>query len=342
MPNRLDRGAGAEVTVSTALGHAAPAEGVPGERAPREGAPRERGPGETEPGQPALAESYARLGAVTDGMRVRLGSPSGDDGSSDYGWVTGEQLARDPGRLRCLVDAEVAHARDRLGLHPRRDVAATWVFQHYLWAVGALMSWPMMVGRRAPVLGPGDVALRMPFEGTIEAVVAPVEFDCVTDDVAAAAPGARVRDEMPELRQAARETAAAHFAPLMAAFAPELRRGPWALWGMATDQLVSGLWYLGRLLGDEEWGAGEAQALLPGDTPPFAGGAGVRHVDGGDGSDVPTRTRLSCCLLYTVAPDAVCSTCPRVRDDRRPQGVSAAGGTGGAAGSTGGTAECAQ
>lgn len=264
-----------------------------------------------------LAESYARLGAMSGEMRVRIGAPSGDDGAEGYGWVTGEQLARDRARLRTLVDAELVHARDKLGLHPRRDVAATWVFQHYLWAIGALVTWPMMLDRRAPVLGPADVALRMPFAGAINAVVSPQAVDCLPGDEVGGEPGGRVRDGLDELRAAVRETAHPHFRTIMEAFTPELRRGPWALWGMATDQLVSGLWYFGRLLGDEERGAGEAQALLPGDTPPFAGGAGVRHISIGETVSIPTRTRLSCCLLYTVAPDAVCTTCPRLRDDQR-------------------------
>lgn len=264
----------------------------------------------------ALAESYTRLGAVSSDLRVRVGVPTGDDGARGYGWVTGEQLANDRSRLRALVDAELVHARAELGLHPRRDVAATWVFQHYLWAVGALMSWPMLLDRRAPVLAPADVALHMPFEGSIAAVIDPAAFDCLGEDPAAQHPGARVHREVETLRAAVRESAQTHFAPIMEAFASELRRGPWALWGMATDQLVSGLWYLGRLLGDEDRGAAEAQRLLPGDTPPFAGGAGVRHVAAGEGGTMPTRTRLSCCLLYTVAPDAVCTTCPRQRGDQ--------------------------
>lgn len=249
---------------------------------------------------------------------MHIGAPSGDDGVEGYGWVTGAQLVRDRARLHALVDAELTHARGSLGLHPRRDVAATWVFQHYLWAVGALLTWPMMLDRRVPVLGPADVALRMPFAGAIEAVVDPRAVDCLPGDPAGAEPGARVRDGVDALRAAVRETAHPHFEAVMEAFGPELRRGPWALWGMATDQLVSGLWYFGRLLGDEERGAAESQALLPGGTPPFAGGADVRHVSLGSGS-IPTRTRLSCCLLYTVAPDAVCTTCPRLRGDERLQ-----------------------
>lgn len=264
-----------------------------------------------------IARSYGRLDVLAGEMRVRFGVPTGDDGSARYGWVTGEQLIHDRTRVRALIDAEMEHARAELGLTPRRDVAATWVFQQYLWAVGALMSWPMVLDRRVPELGPADVALHMPFVRPVGAVVARTPFHCLPGDPSACDPHARVQRDVGALRAAVRENARAHLAPLLAALAPELRRGPWALWGTATDQLVSGVWQLGRLLGDEEWGAAEAQALLPGDTPPFAGGANVRHIDLGAGGSVPTRTRLSCCLLYTVAPEAVCNTCPRLRGDEQ-------------------------
>lgn len=264
-----------------------------------------------------LATSYARLVAVSEDMDVRVGEPIGDDGARGYGWVTGDQLSGDSDRRAALVEAEAEHARSRLDLDPRRDVAATWVFQHYLWAVGAVLCWPMLLDRRVPEVGAADVALSMPFDGPIAAVVAPTAFHCLPGDPAADDPGARVHTGYDALYAAARESARAHFAPLMDAFATELRRGPWALWGTATDQLVGGLWYLGRLLGEEERGVAEAQALLPGDIPPFAGSADFQRVEVADGHRLPTRRRLSCCLLYTVAPAAVCVTCPRLRDSER-------------------------
>lgn len=263
-----------------------------------------------------LAASYARLGAVPGDMDVRVAEPAGDERSRGYGWVTGEQLSRDGGRRAALIDAEGEHARSQLGLDPRRDVAATWVFQHYLWAVGALLCWPMLLDRRVPRVSPADVALHMPFDGRISVVVAPTAFDCLPDDPDADDPGARVAATRDALYAAARESARAHMAPLTEAFGAELRRGSWALWGTVTDQLVGGLWYLGTLLGDEERGVAEAQALLPGGTPPFAGSADFGRLELPGGS-VPTRRRLSCCLLYTVAPDAVCATCPRLRDAER-------------------------
>lgn len=268
-----------------------------------------------------LAASYARLGALPGDLDVRIGEPRGDDGFRGWGWVTGEQLGRDAGRRAALVDAEAEHARSKLDLDPRRDVAATWVFQHYLWAVGAVLCWPMLLDRRVPRVSPADVALHMPFDGRISAVVAPTAFDCLPDDPDADDPGARVTAGHDALYAAAREAARVHAAPLTEAFGAELRRGPWALWGTVTDQLVGGLWYLGTLLGEEERGVAEAQALLPGGTPPFAGSADFEHLDLPGGGTVPTRRRLSCCLLYTVAPDAVCLTCPRLRASERASRV---------------------
>lgn len=262
-----------------------------------------------------LDDSYARLEGVFAELRPRLGQPSRED--RDEGWVTGEDFVADPARRRALIDAEEELARDRFGISPRRDVAATWLFQHYLWAAGLLMSWPMALQRRVPFLAPADVALRMPFDGPVEAVIAPTRFGCLPTDPRAGHPDAEVRPDVDALREDAREVARAHFAPVLSAFAPDVRRGRWALWATATDQLVGGLWYLGMLLNDEQRGAAEAEALLPGDTPPFAGSAGFRQERRPDGAACPARMRLSCCLLYTVAPDSVCATCPRLKDNGR-------------------------
>lgn len=268
-----------------------------------------------------LPASYARLGAVS-ALDVHVGTPSGDDGGCRHGWVTGHQLVNDPARRAALIEAELAHARAWADPPPRRDVAATWVFQHYLWAVGMLTCGPLLLDRRVPVLGLADIALYMPFAGSVGAVVPPTTFHCMPDDpydTGGVRSDARVQPTWEALCHAARNVVADHVAALMPAFAPELRRGPWALWSMATDQLVGALWYLGRLLGDEESGVATARTLLPGQTPPFAGGADFTYREQPDGTTSPERTRLSCCLLYTVAPGSVCATCPRLRAERGHQ-----------------------
>ena len=51
-----------------------------------------------------------------------------------------------------------------------------------------------------------------------------------------------------------------------------MRRGQRALWGMATDEIVEGLWYVGHLLGEEQRAMDELELLLPGSTAPYAAG----------------------------------------------------------------------
>ncbi len=105
-----------------------------------------------------------------------------------------------------------------------------------------------------------------------------------------------------------REAVAAHVGPVLAAFQPYVRRGPRALWGMATDDLLSGLWYLGRTLGEEDRAVAVATALVPADAAPWTGPAGFRRAHG-----EWTRTRDGCCLYYAVDPANPCGTCPRRR-----------------------------
>ncbi|MBT2387815.1 hypothetical protein J7E86_30460 [Streptomyces sp. ISL-11] len=73
------------------------------------------------------------------------------------------------------------------------------------------------------------------------------EFPCLPDDPAAALREAvAVADE-----EALCAAPAEHLEPVPAGFRPRMRRGPRALWGMATDRTAEGLWHLGRLPGEE-------------------------------------------------------------------------------------------
>jgi hypothetical protein len=114
-----------------------------------------------------------------------------------------------------------------------------------------------------------------------------------------------------------RTAAADQARPLIAALGPRLRRGPRALWGMVEDDLVSGIWHLGRASGEEEKGVATAARLLPTPVSPFPAGAAFRRLHAADGTSYPTRTRAGCCLYYTVAPGEACATCPRTGDAER-------------------------
>jgi len=149
-------------------------------------------------------------------------------------------------------------------------------------------------------------------------------FCCLPDDPAAGLPGARVVPDEEALRAEVRSAVAGHLAPVLGGFAARMRRGPRALWGMATDELVEGLWYLGHLLGEEQRAVAALKQLLPGATAPYVGGAGFRALTGPGGESLPTRDRASCCMYYTLRPEDTCVTCPRTCDTDRVKRLTAA------------------
>jgi hypothetical protein len=174
---------------------------------------------------------------------------------------------------------------------PRSHVAASRLLHHYLWSAGLLLSGPWYLTGRIPRLRADELWIE-PATGAL-----------------AYRPGESSPGGADELRAAA----AGHLGPVLAAFRPHVRRGPHALWGMAADDLASGIWYLGRMLGEEDRAVGVASAVLPGDTPPFPGAADFRRLPSGQW----TRTRQGCCLYYAVQPPDACLTCPRTTDAER-------------------------
>ena len=242
------------------------------------------------------ASSYARLSAVFPGLRVMAGAPGGP------GWVGAADLARGG----AATDAFVAGDADRLaGAHgraPRPDVAAALALHRYLWPACLLFTVPWFLQRRVPRLPVHRVAFH-PAGGRF--ALAPHTVACLPDDPAAAHPDrGRLRTVPDEaaLRAELRSALAAHLAPVLAQFGPRMRRGPHAMWRTATDEITEGLRYIGQLLGQEQRAQAALAALLPGGTPPF---------DAPASSDGPSRTRLTCCLFYTVSPADACRGCPR-------------------------------
>ncbi|MCT2589373.1 (2Fe-2S)-binding protein [Streptomyces sp. N2-109] len=97
---------------------------------------------------------------------------------------------------------------------------------------------------------------------------------------------------------------------------------------MACDELTDAVRHLGRVLEVPRTAADAAAALLPGGTPPFVGDAGFGprsaadgqaadgqagggQASGGQAGGEPPRTRVGCCLYYTLRPAELCAGCPR-------------------------------
>lgn len=259
----------------------------------------------------ALTSTYGRLIALCDALNVRTAPP----GPDPQGGITGADLAQDEDALHAFIDAEAVRIRERHGRSPRRDVAASRVLHDYLWSVSLLMSGPWYMERRVPRVHPNDIRLDLT-KSTFE-IVPGSDFACLPDDPAAGLPGAQVTPHAEALRAELRSAVVDHVRPLLAAIGPQLRRGPRALWGMALDDLVSGIWHLGRTLDQEDQALRAATELLPHSIPPFPGGADFRHLTGHDGQGHPTRTRLGCCLYYKLDSTQACLTCPRTCDTER-------------------------
>ncbi|MEE1756601.1 (2Fe-2S)-binding protein [Streptomyces sp. SP18CS02] len=272
---------------------------------------------------PALAspvtDAYARLAEVFPGLRVREladdeRSPRGD------GWVGADELAAGGPSLDAFLAWDDAQVLRDYGQRARPDVVASFGLHRYAWPACLLITVPWFVDRRVPRLAVEDVAFHREL-GRMDVRVR--EFSCLPDDPAASLPGARVVPDEEALRGEARAAVAEHLGPVLDGFGPRMRRGKRALWGMATDEIVESLWYIGHLLGEEGRAMAELGLLLPGTAKPYVGTPGFRELAGPDGEVLPTRDRASCCLFYTLRPEDTCVTCPRTCDADRVRKLSA-------------------
>ncbi|MCX4696255.1 (2Fe-2S)-binding protein [Streptomyces sp. NBC_01408] len=267
-----------------------------------------------------VAEAYARLAEVYDGLRV-IERAAHEPTPRGVGWVGADELAAGGPALDAFLAWDNAQVLRDYGTQARPDVVASFGLHRYAWAACLLITAPWMLLRRVPRLPVTQVA----YHRTLGRMSVRVEeFACLPDDPAAALPGARVVPDEEALRAEVRVAVAQHLEPLLEGFGPRMRRGRRALWGMATDDVVEGLWYLGQLLGEEQRVMAELAALLPGSTAPYTGGAGFRTLTGPDGGELPTRDRASCCFFYTIRPADTCDTCPRTCDAERVARLTAA------------------
>ncbi|MER6978982.1 (2Fe-2S)-binding protein [Streptomyces carpinensis] len=261
----------------------------------------------------AAADAYARLTEVHPGLAVTLLGP-GEPAPEGDGWVTAASLARGGPGLDAFLSWDDAQVQRDYGTRARPDVVASFGLHRYAWPACLLFTVPWFLHRRVPRLPVTHVS----YDRTAgRMAVRPVDFACLPDDPAAARPGARVVRDEEALRAEVRAAVAEHLEPVLAGFGPRMRRRGRALWGMATDEVVEGLWYVARLLGEERRAMRELELLLPGATRPFVGSAAFREPAGPDDSPLPTRVRASCCMFYTVRPEDTCATCPRICDADR-------------------------
>ncbi|MET8471437.1 (2Fe-2S)-binding protein [Streptomyces sp. NPDC006422] len=267
----------------------------------------------------AVSAAYARLSEVFPGLRV-IEVPAGDALPEGAGWVRTEQLAEGGAALDAFLAWDNAQVLKDYGTPARPDVIASFGLHRYAWPACLLVTIPWFLHRRVPRFPVSDVA----YQRTLGRLAVHVtEFACLPDDPAAGRPGARVVPDEEALRAEVRAAVAEHLQPVLAGFGPRMRRGPRALWGMATDEIVESLWYVGHLLGEERRAMTDLETLLPGATKPYVGKAAFRELTGPEGQALPTRDRASCCMFYTLRPEDTCVTCPRTCDADRIERLTA-------------------
>jgi hypothetical protein len=261
----------------------------------------------------ALADAYARLTEAFPGLTV-TGAHPGGQAPQDGAWVAATALAAGGPDLDAFLARDDQQVLRDYGTPARPDVVASFGLHRYAWSACLLFTVPWFLHRRVPRLPVTHVWYD---RAAGHMAVRPVSLACLPGDPAAALPGARVVRDEETLRAEVRAAVAEHLEPVLAAFGPRMRRRGRALWGMATDEIVEGLWYVAHLLGEQERAVRELELLLPGATRPYAGSAAFRELTGPDGRALPTRDRASCCLFYTVRPEDTCVTCPRTCDADR-------------------------
>ncbi|MFF8593407.1 (2Fe-2S)-binding protein [Streptomyces sp. NPDC015220] len=255
----------------------------------------------------ATADAYTRLSEAFPGFTVTELTP-GERAPRGGAWVAAASLAAGGPELDAFLAWDDAQVLRDYGTRARPDVVASFGLHRYAWPACLLFTVPWFLHRRVPRLPAADVS----FDRTAgRMAVRTASFACLPGDPAAALPGARVVRDEEALRAEVRAAVAEHLEPVLGGFGPRMRRRGRALWGMATDEVVEGLWYVAHLLGEEERAMRELELLLPGATRPYVGSAAFREPTGPDGGPLPTRDRVSCCMFYTVRPEDTCATCPR-------------------------------
>ncbi|MCX4514837.1 (2Fe-2S)-binding protein [Streptomyces sp. NBC_01619] len=266
-------------------------------------------------GTTPVTDAYERLTTAFPGLHVQE-LADGEQVPRGGGWVAAADLAAGGPALDAFLAWDNAQVLRDYGQQARPDVVASFGLHRYAWPACLLITVPWFLARRVPRVPVEDVAVQRAL-GRMTVRVR--SFACLPGDPAAQLPGARVVPDEEALRAEVRDALAEHLGPVLDGFGPRMRRGRRALWGMATDEIVEGLWYIADQLGEERRAMTELAALLPGTTKPYVGTAGFRELTGPAGEALPTRDRASCCLFYTLRPEDTCGTCPRTCDADRVQ-----------------------
>ncbi len=245
-----------------------------------------------------VTAAYTRLTEVFPGLRAEV-LDEGVSAPTGAGWVGAAELAAGGAAVDTFLAWDNAQVLRDYGQQARPDVVASFGLHRYAWPACLLVTVPWFLHRRVPRIPVEDVA----FQRALGHLTVRVrEFACLPDDPAADLPGARVVPDEAALRAEVLAALTEHLAPVLEGFGPRMRRGKRALWGMATDEIVEGLWYIAHLLGEERRAMAELELLLPGTTKPYVGTAGFRELTGPRGSRCRPGTGRAAASSTPCAP----------------------------------------
>ena len=280
-------------------------------------APRPRGRPDRPPDARATAspvtDAYRRLAGALPGMRVTE-TAEGEPLPRGAGWVHAARLAEGGPELDAFLAWDEAQVIRDHGRRPRPDVTATFGLHRYAWPACLLITAPWFLLRRVPRMPVEHVAHHRESGAVAVRVTA---FACLPGDPAAGLPGARVVPDEEALRAEVRAAAAEHLEPVLGGFGPRTRRRGRALWGLATDEIVEGLWHVARLFGEEP-GAGASWSCC---CPARPGRTSARRRSATwpappAGRCPPATGRAAACSTRWT-PRTPAPTCPRTCDAER-------------------------
>ncbi len=258
--------------------------------------------GDDAPLAETLAAARAHFGGH-DVLGTRLGAPEG--------W-------RPAGEIACAgpaLDDLLAKATATTG-GGRADIGGTLLAEGYAFALALRAVGTLLFGTRIPAMAPAEVALEFAAgEATITGMAFAGGAYGVAGDPREGDPALVTVADEDALLARLQEEMRAHLAPLLDAIAAATGRPRPALWRSAGDRLGGAFLWLGEVVGMREraWDLG-GRCMLSGG--PLAVGAGYRVLEHA-GIAEPTRNRRGCCLIYRVAGNATCFTCPLTAEDER-------------------------
>ena len=265
---------------------------------------------------PSFDATLARVSALDPYLRAGVGR----DVRDPRWWITPRQL--------CAADGDVlerllAAIGGRWGTGERR-VEAAYLIGQYAWYVLGPVAGAYLVEGRVARLAHDNVAVWLaPGEEPGRLALRTRRFTALPMDPLAGMHGVTVVADQAALRDVLHGEIVRHMAPLIAALRARAPLGVRAQWLEVADRTASALHYVGELIGAEERGIREAEALVHRPASPLNSPRSrfvtYEHL----GARRVVKLRGACCLSYRVGDHGYCMTCPLVDEPERTARVRA-------------------